>query len=281
MQDDLIVRDTRQLQALSNPVRQQMLEHLCREPFTATQLGHLMNMAPARAHYHLKQLVTVGLAELIETRETSGIVEKYYRAVARRFHLTKTVAHDPAEHAAARHTLRVQVHSAVEAFERRVQEEIGPDDGSLPPDVTGAVLDLRLTPARYERFLAQHGVGPGDVLFAGYVDEPTKARYYASCDVFCAPSTGRESFGIVLLEALAAGKPVVASAMTGVAELVDSGRNGFLVSPGDADALASAIDHLRQDPRLRAEMGAAGREKVRREFNQETSARQLAQLFGG
>lgn len=155
MQDDLIVRDTRQLQALSNPVRQQMLEHLCREPFTATQLGHLMNMAPARAHYHLKQLVTVGLAELIETRETSGIVEKYYRAVARRFHLTKTVAHDPAGHAAARNSLSVQVHSAVEAFERRVQEEIGPDDGSLPPDVTGVVLDLRLTPARYERFLAR------------------------------------------------------------------------------------------------------------------------------
>ena len=155
MQDDLIVRDTRQLQALSNPVRQQMLEHLCREPFTATQLGHLMNMAPARAHYHLKQLVTVGLAELIETRETSGIVEKYYRAVARRFHLTKTVAHDPAGHAAARNSLSIQVHSAVEAFERRVQEEIGPDDGSLPPDVTGVVLDLRLTPARYERFLAR------------------------------------------------------------------------------------------------------------------------------
>jgi DNA-binding transcriptional ArsR family regulator len=155
MQDDLIVRDTRQLQALSNPVRQQMLEHLCREPFTATQLGHLMDMAPARAHYHLKQLVTAGLAELIETRESSGIVEKYYRAVARRFHLTKTVAHDPAGHAAARHSLTVQVRSAVEAFERRVQEEIGPEDGSLPPDVVGGVLDLRLTPARYDRFLAR------------------------------------------------------------------------------------------------------------------------------
>ncbi len=155
MQDDLIVRDTRQLQALSNPLRQQMLEHLCREPLTATQLGHLMDMAPARAHYHLKQLATAGLAELIERRETSGIVEKYYRAVARRFHLTKTVAYDPTGHAAARHSLTVQIHSAVEAFERRVEEEVGPNDGSLPPDVIGGVLDLRLTPARYDRFLAR------------------------------------------------------------------------------------------------------------------------------
>src|SRR5215216_5954777 len=108
MQDDFIVRDTKQLQALGNPLRVRMLEHLCREPLTATQLGELMTMAPARAHYHLKQLVGVGLAELIERRETSGIVEKYYRAVARRFHLDKTVAYDPAGHAATRYVQNVE-----------------------------------------------------------------------------------------------------------------------------------------------------------------------------
>src|SRR6476661_6363215 len=112
MQDDLIVRDTRQLQALSNPLRQQMLEHLCREPLTATQLGHLMDMAPARAHYHLKQLATAGLAELIERRETSGIVEKYYRAVARRFHLDRTVAYDPEGRAASRNAQNITVRNA-------------------------------------------------------------------------------------------------------------------------------------------------------------------------
>jgi DNA-binding transcriptional ArsR family regulator len=156
MQDDLIVRETRQLQVLGNVLRVRMLEHLCREPLTATQLGELMEMAPARAHYHLKQLVTVGLAVLIERRETSGIVEKYYRATARRFHLDKTVAYDPEGHAARRHAQHVQVRSAVAAFERHVQHaaEAAPD-GAMPPDVVCSVRDLRLPPAHYERFLAR------------------------------------------------------------------------------------------------------------------------------
>lgn len=156
MQDDLIVRETKQLQVLGNPLRVRMLEYLCREPLTATQLGELLEMAPARAHYHLKQLVSVGLAELIERRETSGIVEKYYRAVARRFHLDKTVAYDPHGHAASRNAQHVQVRSAVAAFEQYVQAaaEAAPD-GALPPDVVCSVRDLRLPPARYERFLAR------------------------------------------------------------------------------------------------------------------------------
>ena len=156
MQDDLIVRETKQLQVLGNPLRVRMLEYLCREPLTATQLGDLLDMAPARAHYHLKQLVAVGLAELIERRETSGIVEKYYRAVARRFHLDKTVAYDPDGHAASRNAQHVQVRSAVAAFEQHVQDAVeAAPDGALPPDVVCSVRDLHMPPARYERFLAR------------------------------------------------------------------------------------------------------------------------------
>src|SRR5215207_9052621 len=110
----------------------------------------------AGAHYHLKQLVSVGLVELIERRETSGIVEKYYRAVARRFHLDKTVAYDPDGHAASRNAQHVQVRSAVAAFEQHVQAaaEAAPN-GALPPDVVCNVRDLHMPPARYERFLAR------------------------------------------------------------------------------------------------------------------------------
>lgn len=156
MQDDLIVRDTRQLQVLGNPLRVRMLEHLCREPLTATQLGELMEMAPARAHYHLKQLVSVSLVELIERRETSGIVEKYYRAVARRFHLDKTVAYDPEGRAASRNAQNITVRNSVDAFERHVQQWAEhATDGGLPPDVICSARSLRLSPARYERFLAR------------------------------------------------------------------------------------------------------------------------------
>ena len=152
--DDFIVSENRQLQVLGNPIRVRMLEHLCREPLTATQLGHLLDMAPARAHYHLRQLAEAGLAQLIETRESSGIMEKYYRAVARRFHLDKTVAYDPAGHEGARHGLQIQVRTAVEAFEQRLQEA-GGADGVLPPEIVSGVLHLQLPPARYERMLAR------------------------------------------------------------------------------------------------------------------------------
>ena len=156
MQDDLIVRDSRQLRALGNPIRTRMLEHLCREPLTATQLGHLMEIAPARAHYHMKQLADCGLVELIEIRETAGIMEKFYRAVARRFHMDKTVAHDPAGHSMARNALVIEVRSAVDAFEQRLQATNGgPDDGTLPADVLGGVLNFTLTPVRYERLISR------------------------------------------------------------------------------------------------------------------------------
>ena len=139
MQDDLIVRETKQLQVLGNPLRVRMLEHLCREPLTATQLGDLL-----------------GLAELIERRETSGIVEKYYRAVARRFHLDKTVAYDPEGHAALRNAQHVEVRNTVAAFERYVRDAVeAAPGGALPPDVVCSVRDLRLPPARYERFLTR------------------------------------------------------------------------------------------------------------------------------
>src|SRR4051812_45087773 len=156
MQDDLIVQDSRQLQVLASPIRVHMLEHLCREPLTATQLGHLMDMAPARAHYHLKQLDAAGLVQLIERRETSGIVEKYYRAVAQRFHFDKTVAYDPEGRSATRHALQVEIAGAVQTFERRLEEYAHlTGDSALPPTVLGGVLDLKLTPARYERLLAR------------------------------------------------------------------------------------------------------------------------------
>ena len=97
-----------------------------------------------------------------------------------------------------------------------------------------------------------------DVVFTGLVPYEELPRYYKTADVYCAPNTGHESFGLVLLEAMAAGTPIVASDIDGFADVLEDGIEGYLVPPRDADALASAMDRLLSDSALREQMGRAG-----------------------
>jgi phosphatidylinositol alpha-mannosyltransferase len=103
----------------------------------------------------------------------------------------------------------------------------------------------------------------GDVELLGRVSEDEKARLFATADVFVAPATGRESFGIVLLEAMASGKPIVASDIHGYRSVVRRGEQGLLVPPGEPRALAGALARLLSDDELRARMGAAGLERAK------------------
>ena len=98
-----------------------------------------------------------------------------------------------------------------------------------------------------------------DVEFIGPVSEKDLARYYATADIFCSPATGSESFGIVLLEAMAAGKPVVASDIDGYASIVNNGEQGLLFPPKNAEALSKSLSTLVQDPALRRRMGEDGK----------------------
>jgi phosphatidylinositol alpha-mannosyltransferase len=110
----------------------------------------------------------------------------------------------------------------------------------------------------FERFIRKYGIG--DVLFEGYASEDDLPRYYRSCDIFCAPSTGFESFGMVLLEAMAAGKAIVASDIPGYRTVVTHGEEGFLLKPKDPQALAEALLTLLRDAPLRERMGRKGLE---------------------
>lgn len=96
--------------------------------------------------------------------------------------------------------------------------------------------------------------------------------------VFCLTSN-REGMPNVVLEAMAAGRPVVATRVGGVPELVDHGWNGYLVDPDDDEAMAERVDELLADPEHAARLGANGRERARCEHDCTVAARRLAELY--
>ena len=126
------------------------------------------------------------------------------------------------------------------------------------------------------RFVRRTGLA--DVLFAGRVDDTDKARFYKTADVFCAPSTGQESFGIVLLEAMAAGTAVVASDIHGYKKVVQRNASGLLVEPKDPEAIAAAVERLIGDPALRARLGAAAAARAH-EFDWKHVTEQLVAFY--
>jgi phosphatidylinositol alpha-mannosyltransferase len=101
------------------------------------------------------------------------------------------------------------------------------------------------------------------LILLGQVSQENKARFYHSVDVFCAPNTGGESFGVVLIEAMAAGAPIVASDLDAFQLVLRDGRAGELFPAGDPAALAAAASRLLDDPSLRARLSAAATNAVR------------------
>ncbi|MHB0869409.1 MAG: glycosyltransferase family 4 protein [Chloroflexota bacterium] len=118
----------------------------------------------------------------------------------------------------------------------------------------------------YESHARALGLGER-ALFCGRVPAGKLPLHYAICDLLVLPSTTMgEAFGVVLLEAMASGRPVIASSLPGVRAVVSDGVDGLLARPGDAEELSSKIRRLLDDPERRREMGAAGRAKVEEEY---------------
>jgi len=144
--------------------------------------------------------------------------------------------------------------------------------------------DIRLTvvgdgPERGEAETLARAAGIGDrVQFTGYQSSARVAEWLSRADVFVLPSLA-EGVPIVLMEAMAAGVPVVATNVGGTSELVVDGENGFLVPPTVTDALVSRIRQLLDDPALRTRLGRAGRETVVRDFGLGPTTARLRDLF--
>lgn len=96
----------------------------------------------------------------------------------------------------------------------------------------------------------------------GQVDDETKARVLRGVDVYCAPNTGGESFGMILTEAMAAATAVVASGLDSFRRVLDDGKAGLLAAPGDAAALADALGEVLSDSVKRASLAAAAAQRV-------------------
>jgi len=117
-----------------------------------------------------------------------------------------------------------------------------------------------------------------NVKFLGYQSQAQVRELLQSTDVFVMASFA-EGVPVVLMEAMAAGVPVVATQIAGIPELVEDGTNGYLVPPGDADAVARRVDALLADAALRNRFGEQGRAKVAAEFNIHHEAARLVEVM--
>ena len=128
----------------------------------------------------------------------------------------------------------------------------------------------------YEKWIKNQGLE--DVVFVGYVSEADKPRYYKTADVYCSPATSRESFGIVLLEAMAVGTPVVASNIDGYNSVVTHGEDGLLVPPRDTKNLARTLISVLSDETLRQKLAARAR-LTAEEYNWERVAKKVCDYY--
>jgi phosphatidylinositol alpha-mannosyltransferase len=129
---------------------------------------------------------------------------------------------------------------------------------------------------RVESYIARHRLT--NVVMAGYVPDSVKPRYYNSADIFCAPATGGESFGVVLLEALATGLPIVASEVPGYMSVLESGRDSITVPPKNWRELAASLVILARDAELRDRLADNALQKARR-FDWKLVASEVVQVY--
>jgi phosphatidylinositol alpha-mannosyltransferase len=127
------------------------------------------------------------------------------------------------------------------------------------------------------RYISSRRLGGVELL--GRLSDHDKARAFATADIYASPATGQESFGIVLLEAMAAGVPIVCSDIHGYKGVVRRNEQAVLVPPRDVEGLAAALGTLLRDPALRQRMGDSGRQRAQ-QFGWQAVAARVEDYYG-
>jgi glycosyltransferase involved in cell wall biosynthesis len=118
------------------------------------------------------------------------------------------------------------------------------------------------------------------VILAGRIPNETLPEYYAACDVFVLPSVSRlEAFGVVALEAMGCGKPVIVSDMPGVRELITDGKEGFIAKPLSSDDLADKIQRIVDNKDMARRMSIEVRKKVETKFSWKNIVNQVEAVY--
>jgi rhamnosyl/mannosyltransferase len=147
-------------------------------------------------------------------------------------------------------------------------------------DVIGVLVGVG--PMEMELKSLAHQLGANDrVIFAGELSDDELPLYYQAADVFALPSNSRaEAFGMVILEAMASGLPILSTEIgTATSWINRHGETGFVVPPQQPNALANAIERLRDDESLCGRMGEAARDRVLNEFTQEKMIERIEEVY--
>ncbi len=131
-----------------------------------------------------------------------------------------------------------------------------------------------------DHFREQHPAHLGQVEFRGFAPDEELARLYAGCDLFVVPSQ-YESFGLIFVEAMARGKPVIGCRAGGMNEVIADSETGYLIEVGDTDALVDRMVRLLGDDALRQQQGQAARRRAEERFSAARMAERSLELYRG
>ncbi|MCS7033992.1 MAG: glycosyltransferase [Phycisphaerae bacterium] len=162
------------------------------------------------------------------------------------------------------------------AFVGRISPEKGIDVLLAAAARTGLPVKIAGDPASMPGVVRR---APGNIQFVGKLDRKQTADFLDAARMLVVPSIWWEAFGLVAVEAMMRGLPVIASRAGGLQEIVEHGRTGLLVPPGDAEALAAAMRRLWDDAGARRSMGAAGRAKAERCYSPEAFYASLIRAY--
>ena len=146
------------------------------------------------------------------------------------------------------------------------------------PDALLFIVGSGPARAKYERMAVDYGVGDS-VIFKGVVAISQLPEYFRSATVYTSPAEGGESFGLVLIEAMASGVPVVASSIAGYDEVIENGRNGILLDTDDPAAYAESLLNVLQSAKLRRTLIAEGLKDVTTKYSWDIIGRRIERFY--